>query len=267
VPAGQAPDTASTGGQLTTGGLTGLVALLALGAAFALRRRPSTMTRNRALTGALALLVVVPLGASAALLGSHYLGSGNSHAGRTLSSGSLPPSLAPNPESSTAPTTPAKPGVPVQLVVPSHHLTAAVSANPLDAAGNIFVPPNPRAVSWASQDAAPGSVQGTIILAAHINYGGVAGAFADLASYRTGQIITLVLADGRKMNYRVAAEPLEVNKSKVGARSQELFDQASSFGPAGSPKSGRLLLVSCGGAFDNRTGHYESNIFVFALPA
>ena len=35
---------------------------------------------------------------------------------------------------------------------------------------------------------------------------------------------------------------------------------------AGRPKSGRLLLLSCGGAFDNRTGHYESNIFVYALP-
>jgi len=267
VPAGQAPDTAPTGGQLTTGGLTGLVALLALGAAFALRRRLSTTTRNRTLVGALAISAVLLL-SSATILGNHYLGGGNSHAGRALSSGPLPPSLVPTPASSTAPTTtvPASTGVPVQLVVPSHHLQAAVSANHLDAAGNIFVPPNPRAVSWASQDAAPGSTRGTIILAAHINYSGVAGAFADLADYKVGQIITLVMADGRKINYKVAAEPLEVLKTKLGARAQELFDQTSSYGPAGSPKSGRLLLVSCGGAFDNRTGHYKSNILVYALP-
>jgi len=262
-------DTADvTSGRLIAGGAAGGTALLALGVLFVLRRRGA---RTGVLAGGLALLAVVLLGTSAASLGSHYLGSGNSHPGRELSSGPLPPSLAPTPAAAATPGTPPKvvpgsPGFPVQLVVPSHHLTAAVSANPLDAAGNIFVPPNPRAVSWASQDAAPGSAQGTIILAAHINYAGVAGAFSDLASYRTGQIITLVMADGRKLNYRVAAEPLEVPKAKVGARGQELFDQTSSFGPAGSPKSGRLLLVSCGGAFDNRTGHYESNIFVYALP-
>jgi hypothetical protein len=27
-----------------------------------------------------------------------------------------------------------------------------------------------------------------------------------------------------------------------------------------------LLLVSCGGAFDNSTGEYEGNVFLYALP-
>lgn len=67
-------------------------------------------------------------------------------------------------------------------------------------------------------------------------------------------------------NYRVAAPAIEVNKDKLGPRRQELFDQTHSYGLAERPKSGRLLLLSCGGAFDNRTGHYESSIFVYALP-
>ena len=128
------------------------------------------------------------------------------------------------------------------------------------------MPPDPRAVSWASQDVGPGSSYGTTILVGHINSGGVDGAFSDLADYRVGQVITVALADGRRMNYAVAAPPIEVNKDQVGPRRQELFDQSSSYGRAGKPKSGRLLLLSCGGAFDNRTGHYESNIFVYALP-
>ena len=146
-------------------------------------------------------------------------------------------------------------------------MDAAVSADPLNPDGSLYVPPDPRAVSWASQDVGPGSSYGTTILVGHINYRGVAGAFSDLADYRVGQVITVVLADGRRMNYAVAAPPIEVNKDQVGPRRQELFDQSSSYGLAGQPKSGRLLLLSCGGAFDNRTGHYESNIFVFALPA
>ena len=253
------------------------------------------MTRNRALASALTLLGVVLLGASGTILGNHYLGHGR--AGQALSSAPLPPSLqpapapsstpAPRPELLTSTTTastrmtpkpapkpttrvapkpaaPAKPGVPVQLVVASHHLRAPVSANHLNADGSLYVPADPRAVSWASQDAAPGSAYGTTILVAHINYDGVAGAFSDLDDYKVGQAITLVLADGRKVNYQVAAPPLEVRKDKLGPRRQELFDQSHSFGQA---KSGRLLLLSCGGAFDNRTGHYESNVFVFALPA
>jgi len=157
-------------------------------------------------------------------------------------------------------------GVPVSLIVADHRVKAPVSANRLNADGSLHVPLDPRAVSWASQDAAPGSTYGTIILVAHINYGGVDGAFSDLADYRKGQIVTVVLADGRRMKYAVAAKPIEVNKDQVGPRRQELFDQTHAYGLPGRPKTGRLLLLSCGGLFDNRTGHYESNIFVYALP-
>jgi len=236
----------------------------------------------------LTVLGIILLVVSAAILGSHYFGHGR--AGRTLSSASLPPGLGPAPSSTTSPApssktapvpssttrrapahspkaVPDKLGIPVTVIVADHHVQAHVSANPLNADGSLYVPPDPRAVSWSSQDVAPGTSHGTIILVSHINYSGVAGAFSDLSDYRVGQLITLALADGRRMKYAVAAPPIEVNKDKLGPRRAELFDQSHSYGLAGRPKSGRLLLLSCGGVFDNRTGHYESNIFVFALPA
>jgi hypothetical protein len=159
-----------------------------------------------------------------------------------------------------------KPGVPVSVIIGSHRVKAPVSAHRLNADGSLYVPPDPRKVSWASQDMAPGSSKGTVILAGHVNFGGVAGAFSDLADYQVGQVITLVLSDGRRLKYAVAASPIEVKKDALGPRRQELFDQSHSYGAAGRPKTGRLLLLSCGGVFDNRTGHYESNIFVYALP-
>jgi hypothetical protein len=169
----------------------------------------------------------------------------------------------------TVPVKPVKPvklGVPVSIIAADHQLSAKISANRLNSDGTLFVPSDPRDVSWASQDVSPGTPYGTIILVSHINKDGIAGAFADLADYRAGQIITLVMGDGRRMRYAVVAKPIEVNKSKLGPRRQELFDQTHSYGLAGKPRSGRLLLLSCGGVFDNRTGHYESNIFVYALP-
>lgn len=214
--------------------------------------------------------------ASATMLASHYFGHGR--AGRTLSSALLPPGLGPAPSSTSTPSTspaqtpvlsptavPDEPGIPVRVIV-QDHVQAPVSANTLNADGSLYVPPDPRTVSWSSQDVAPGSSYGTIILVSHINYNGVQGAFSDLPDYPVGQIITLVLADGRRMKYAVAAPPIEVNKNELGPRRQELFDQTHSYGPAGRAKSSRLLLLSCGGIVDNRTGHYQSNIFVFALP-
>jgi hypothetical protein len=226
---------------------------------------------------------------SAATLGSQYYGHGR--AGRTLSSASLPPGLGPassSPSSSTragsgssapsadgsgggsagrgAAVVPNRPGVPVTVIVEGHRVNAPVSADRLNADGTLYVPPDPRTVSWASQDMGPGSSSGTTILVGHVNYAGVAGAFSDLAEYQVGQVITLVLADGRQLRYAVAASPIEVNKDKLGPRREELFDQTHSYGPPGRPRSGRLLLLSCGGVFDNRTGHYESNIFVYAFP-
>lgn len=228
------------------------------------------VSHSRKVAVVLTVLGIMLLAASATVLGSYYFGHGR--AGRTLSSAPLPPGLAAAPSSTQAPAVsptavPERLGVPVTVIVADHHLQAPVSADRLNADGSLYVPPNPRAVSWSSQDVAPGSGHGTIILVGHVNYGGVAGAFADLADYRVGQIITLVLADGRRMSYAVAAPPIEVNKDELGPRRQELFDQSHSYGMAGRPKSGRLLLLSCGGVFDNHTGHYESNIFVFALPA
>lgn len=235
------------------------------------------MTPRRRRYNVLTVVGIILLVLSVKILGGYYFGHGR--AGPTLSSASLPPGVGPSSASalssslSSAPApdrAPAavqvKAAIPVAVIAADHHLRANVSANRLNADGSLYVPPDPKTVSWASQDVAPGSGFGTIILVGHINYGGDAGAFADLADYRTGQIITLVLADGRRMKYAVAAPPLEVNKAMLGSRRQELFDQTQSYGLPGSPRSGRLLLLSCGGTFDNRTGHYESNIFVYALP-
>jgi hypothetical protein len=151
------------------------------------------------------------------------------------------------------------------VIVAGHRVPAPVSADPLLAGGGLYVPSNPHAVSWSRQNAGPGSSAGTAILVGHIRSGGVAGAFSDLAGYRVGQVVTVVLADGRRMRYAVAAKPIELTKDQVVSRHEELFDQTRSYGLAGRPRSGRLLLLGCGG-LDHLTGLNESNVFVYAFP-
>lgn len=173
--------------------------------------------------------------------------------------------------------TPDQSGVPVELVIPfasSNHpegVTAPISADPLTADGDLFVPQDPRVVSWAMEDAAPGAPRGTAILVGHVNYvvDGelVRGALSDLAEYaveHVGETFTVVLADGRRLDYRITGGE-QYDKDELAARPelrQALYDQASAFGRG----TGRLVLVSCGGEFDRATGNYEDNLFVFALP-
>jgi hypothetical protein len=175
---------------------------------------------------------------------------------------------------------PVKPGVPLSLTIaistPNHPdgVHARVTANPMNTDGTLHVPDDPKTVSWAKQDAAPGSTHGTTILTSHINYviSGqlVIGALSDLAWYAKhsiGKTISIRLADHRVLHYRIVAGR-EYTKDQLaqspGLRA-ELYDQRKVYGPADRP-SARLLLVSCGGAFDSYTGEYQDNVFLYALP-
>ena len=250
------------------------------------------MRRNRRAAIAATALGFVALIISVVILGNHYYGTTQS--GPVLSSSALPSDVAaPTPPDST-PVASASPSahnqaaparntvkrvrpsltaapqstcVPVRLVVPGHNADAQITANNLNSDGSLYVPPSPRVVSWSQQDVAPGGSSGTAILIGHINYAGVEGAFSDLASYQAGQTATVICASGSHIQYVVAAQPISVKKAQLGPRRQELFDQTNSYGPAGQPKTGRLLFLSCGGPFDNRTGEYEDNVFVYLLPA
>jgi len=173
-----------------------------------------------------------------------------------------------------------KPGVPVAIDIPiaspAHPggVHAQITGHNLNPDGSLFVPSDPQQVSWARQDAKPGSSRGTAILTSHINFviNGrlVQGAMSDLAWYAQhaiGQRFTVRLADGRKLTYQFVAGR-EYTKEQLAASAKlraQLYDQNKHYGPADRP-SGRLLLVSCGGAFDQFTGEYEDNVFLYSLP-
>lgn len=219
------------------------------------------------LAGAALLVGYGWLPAQEAQLGSETPTSAGA-AGRTVS-----------PAGQSPPGTPDLSGVPVELVIPfasSNHpdgVAAPVSADPLTDGGDLFVPADPRAVSWVSDDAAPGASRGTAILVGHVNYlvDGelVQGALSDLAEYaveHVGDTFTVEFSDGRTLTYAITGGE-QYDKDELAARPElrrSLYDQESRFGP--EPGTGRLVLVSCGGRFDAGTGNYEDNVFLFALP-
>ena len=78
------------------------------------------------------------------------------------------------------------------------------------------------------------------------------GALFHLGSIRPGEGMTVQTAMG-PVRYRVAAR-----------RAYSKADLPSEiFTARGTP---RLVVITCGGRFDRSTGHYDSNVVVYAVP-
>jgi hypothetical protein len=199
--------------------------------------------------------------------------------GRT-SSASTPASVSTStPDQRSSPPV-ATPVIPVAIDIPissTHYpqgVHARVMSHPLNADNSLYVPADPEVLNWASNDAAPGADHGTAIITGHVNYviDGhlVIGALADLGEYAKssiGSIITVHAKSGPTLRYRIIAGREYSKDELAGSPSlrTSLYNQTAVYGPDSHP-TGRLLLVSCGGAFDPATGEYEDNVFLYALP-
>jgi uncharacterized repeat protein (TIGR01451 family) len=99
---------------------------------------------------------------------------------------------------------------------------------------------------------APGA-PGVAILAGHVDSAAAGpGALYRLGDLRPGQAIEVTDAQGTTTSWRVIAPPQITAKANL---------PTSLFATTGPP---RLALVTCGGPFDARSGHYEDNVIVWA---
>jgi hypothetical protein len=145
---------------------------------------------------------------------------------------------------------------PTALRVPAIDVDAPVVSTRVDAAGALVVPESPREVGWWSGGAAPGAPYGTILLAGHVDSAEEGlGSLVDLSRTPVGATVTVRGDGGSSATYRVVARR---SYPKATLPWRDLFRQ---------DVRARLLLVTCGGEFDRRTGHYERNVVVFAVPA
>jgi sortase (surface protein transpeptidase) len=107
-------------------------------------------------------------------------------------------------------------------------------------------------LGWYAAGAVPGGPAGTAVIAGHVDsarYG--AGPLRGLLDVQEGDIVEVTDAGGAVHRYAVASR---TSIAKPGLQ-PELFRVD---GPA------RLALITCGGAFDRRTGNYADNVVVLA---
>ena len=134
-------------------------------------------------------------------------------------------------------------------------IDAPVSSIAIDLkSGALGIPENIKRVGWWRDSAEPGATTGTTLLAGHVDSAKAGGgAFYALKNARSGDIVTLQ-AGAKTLRYRVTS----MRRVAKGALPTGIYTRT------GQP---RLVLVTCGGPFDTRTGHYRDNIIVTAVPA
>ncbi len=142
---------------------------------------------------------------------------------------------------------------PVRLIIAGIDVTAPVTDVGYDAsAEEMEVPRSPGEVGWYRFGASPGQ-EGSAVLAAHVDFNGVAGAFYDLHLLEAGASVVVVMDDGSRQRWEVVA------RRQYG---KELLPTDAIFARHGEPT---LAHITCGGPFDGR--RYEDNVVVFARPA
>jgi Sortase domain len=120
------------------------------------------------------------------------------------------------------------------------------------ASGEMEIPPVAE-VGWYRFGTRPGE-PGAAVLAAHVAYDGVDGVFRRLGDLAAGDDVSVTLSDGSRQRYvvtDVAHYPKRRLPADVWARD-------------GDP---RLVLITCGGEFDDDADSYEDNVVAFARPS
>ncbi|MFB9387350.1 class F sortase [Pseudonocardia petroleophila] len=145
--------------------------------------------------------------------------------------------------------------VPVELALPGRGVLAPVVPVGTAPGGALVIPDPPSTVGWWAPGPLVGGASGSAVLAGHVDTAADGlGALAVLREVEPGEEVVVRGADGRELRYAVTARR-EYRKADLPL---DLFDGA---GPPG------LVLITCGGAFDPATGHYEDNVVVHATPA
>lgn len=170
-----------------------------------------------------------------------------------------PPVASPPVPQPAAPVLPPPPPVgpgSLQVRLPSLDVTAQVVAVGVDADGGMEIPEDVATVGWYRFGPAPGSAEGSTVLTGHVDDRDQGpGAFFDLKSVEPGDTVEVNQPDGAVLTYDVVAREA-FPKSVVPL--DRVFDRD------GPP---RLVLVTCGGPFDQQTRNYLENIVVTAVPS
>ena len=140
---------------------------------------------------------------------------------------------------------------PVSLTIPLIGVKTRLITLGLTSSGALEVPSSTAVAGWYTGSPKPGAI-GSAIIVGHIDSYTGPGVFYRLSELRPGDKVFVKRADGTLVEFRVTL---------VQTYLKDRFPTQAVYGPTPDPE---LRLITCGGAFDYATGHYLSNIVVYA---
>jgi len=146
---------------------------------------------------------------------------------------------------------PAPVASPLSLTIPLIGVKTQLITLGLTADGALQVPSSTSVAGWYTGSPRPGAV-GSAIIVGHIDSLTGPGVFYRLSELSRGDDVYVKRADGTTAEFRVTS---------VQTYLKDRFPTQTVYGPT---PDAELRLITCGGAFDPATGHYLSNIVVYA---
>ena len=142
---------------------------------------------------------------------------------------------------------------PVKIQIPSIGVSAPIEQVGLLTNGEVQTPPLTvhNLTGWYKYGPTPGEDGASVILGHVDDYKGLS-VFYYLKDLAKGDQIGVTLSDGITANFVVDG---------LQKASKDNFPTQEVYGKIGYPG---LRLITCGGVFDSATGHYDSNIIVYA---
>jgi sortase (surface protein transpeptidase) len=142
-------------------------------------------------------------------------------------------------------------GAPDSVAIPSLGVDAQLVRLGLNADGTLQVPSDFSAAGWYKLGPKPGE-PGAAVVVGHVDSTAGPAVFFRLGQLNPGALVRVAWPNGRAVRFRVYA---------VREYRKTAFPTALVYGETPAPE---LRLVTCGGPFDQETGHYLDNVVVFA---
>lgn len=154
------------------------------------------------------------------------------------------------------PVTPAKTSTatPVHISIPTIGVESDLITLDRGPDGWIESPREYDDVGWYEKGVVPGAV-GPAVIAGHVDSPTGPAVFFDLPRLTPGDVVSVTQSDGATIDFAVTG---------LQTVEKETFPTSSIYAPVPTRE---LRLVTCGGAWDARSGHYVDNIVVSAVAA
>ena len=165
----------------------------------------------------------------------------------------LPPAASVHPTAGRASVAEARVprGAPSRVAIPAIGVDAAIARLGLNEDGTLEVPTDFGHAGWYRLGPKPGEA-GAAVIVGHVDSTSGPAVFYKLGRLAPGESVRVSWAGGGSVLFRVYA---------VREYAKSAFPTSRVYGGTRRPE---LRLVTCGGPFDEQTGHYLDNVVVFA---